>query len=217
MQMSTTLSPTQSEFSEDLPPVKPPDEVPDIRPADLKNDRFPSGRPSFGRRAPLAFARFLITFCIGVAATLAWQSYGDAAREMIANSSPQLGWLAPQAAPVGQNAPDMVAPAAPAAPAAPPPDQQQLNPMSPDQQLNPMSLDLDAVRQSVDRIAASQEQITRTVDQLAAGQEQLTREITKLQAIDQYILYKSSEPPPRPAPVPAPKPAPRPSQAPTVH
>ena len=26
---------------------------------------------------------FLITFCIGVAATLGWQSYGDAAREMI--------------------------------------------------------------------------------------------------------------------------------------
>src|ERR1700730_1469492 len=107
--MSTTLSPTQSEFSEDLPPVKPPVEVPAIGPADLKNDRFPSGRPSFGRRAPLAFARFLITFCIGVAATLAWQSYGDAAREMIANSSPQLGWLAPQAAPVAQNAPDMIA------------------------------------------------------------------------------------------------------------
>ena len=215
MQMSTTLSPTQSEFSEGLPPVKPSVEVPTIGPADLKNDRFPSGRPSLGRRAPLALARFLITFCIGVAATLAWQSYGDAAREMIANSSPQLGWLAPQAAPVAQTAPDMIAPAAPAAPS---PDQQQLNPMSPDQQqLNPTSLDLDAVRQSVDRIAASQEQITRTVDQLAAGQEQLTREIAKLQAINQYILYKSSEPPPRPAPVPAPKPAPRPSQAPTVH
>ncbi len=206
MQMSTTLSPTQSEFSEGLPPVKPSVEVPTIGPADLKNDRFPSGRPSLGRRAPLALARFLITFCIGVAGTLAWQSYGDAAREMIANSSPQLGWLAPQAAPVAQTAPDMIAPAAPAAP--PSPDQQQLN---------PTSLDLDAVRQSVDRIATSQEQITRTVDQLAAGQEQLTREIAKLQAINQYILYKSSEPPPRPAPVPAPKPAPRPSQAPTVH
>jgi hypothetical protein len=215
MQMSTTLSPTQSEFSEGSPLVKPSVEVPAIGPADLKNDRLPSGRPSLGRRAPLALARFLITFCIGVAATLAWQSYGDAAREMIANSSPQLGWLAPQAAPVGQTAPDMIAQAMPAAPS---PDQQQLNPVSPDQQqLNPTSLDLDAVRQSVDRIATSQEQITRTVDQLAAGQEQLTREITKLQAINQYILYKSSEPPPRPAPVAAPKPAPRPLQAPTVH
>ena len=47
---------------------------------------------------------FLITFCIGVAATLTWQSYGDAAREMIANSSPELSWLAPRAASFAQTA-----------------------------------------------------------------------------------------------------------------
>ncbi len=86
------------------------------RRADLEYDQFPSNRPSLGKRASRALARFLVTFCIGVAATLAWLSYGDAAREMIASSSPQLGWLAPQAA-----APQ------PAAPAAPPADQQQLN------------------------------------------------------------------------------------------
>jgi hypothetical protein len=95
-----------------------------------------------------------------------------------------------------------------------------------------MSLDLDAVRQSIDRIATSiatsQEQTTRSSDQLAAGQEQMTREITKLQEIEQSIRYKNSEPSPRPAsasaprPVPrpasasAPKPVPRPSPAPTV-
>src|SRR5258707_12692324 len=96
---------------------------------------------------------FLITFCIGVSATLAWQSYGDAAREMIASSYPQLGWLAPQAAPGAQNPPDVIAPAAPA---APPPDHQQLN---------RNSVNLDANRQSADRnatrIPASQEQVTR--------------------------------------------------------
>jgi hypothetical protein len=196
--MSAMPSPTQSEFSAGSLPVKPSIDAPAIRPADLKSDRSASGRRSLGRRAPFALARFLITLCIGGAATLAWQSYGDAAREVIANWSPQLAWLAPQAIPAGQNAPDSIAPAAPDAP-------------SPDQ-LNAMSVDLDAVRQSVDRIAASQEQITRTVDQLAAGQEQLTREITKLQAIDQYILYKNSEPPPRPAPAAAPKPVARPLQ-----
>ena len=56
---------------------------------------------------------------------------------------------------------------------------------------------LDAVRQSIDRIAAGQEQMMRSFDQLAADQERMTREITKLQAIGQYILYKSSEPPPQ--------------------
>jgi hypothetical protein len=113
---------------------------------------------------------FLITFCIGVAATLAWQSYGGAAREMIASSAPQLGWLAPQVAPVAHAAPDMIVPAAPAAP-------------SPD--LEQIQAGLAVVQQGVDR--------------LAAGQEQMTRDITKLQAAEQDILHKISEPPPRPA------------------
>jgi cell division septation protein DedD len=53
---------------------------------------------SLGKQASFALARFVIVFCSGVAATLAWQSYGDAARKMIASSSPQLGGSAPQAA-----------------------------------------------------------------------------------------------------------------------
>jgi hypothetical protein len=188
--MSAIPSPTQSELPKGLLPVKKQlVEVLTIDPANLKNDQLRSERPGLGKRVPLALA--LIMFCIGVAATSAWQSYGDAAREMTASSFPQLGWLAPQAIPVAQNTPDATAPATPS------PDQQQLN---------AMSLDLDAVRQSVDRIAASQEQMTRNVDQLTAGQEQVTRAITKLQAIEQYILYKNSEPP-------APKPVPRPSRA----
>jgi len=182
--MNTMSSPKPSEFfAASL--LKPSVEAPSTRSADLKNDQSPNGSSSWlGKLAPLAFARYLIAFFIGVTATVAWQTYGDAAREMIA-------------------------------PAASSADQQRFN---------ALGLDLDEVRQSidrvatsiatsqeqmtrsVDRIAASQAQITRTVDQLAAGQEQMTREITKLQAIEQYILYKNSEPP-------APKPVPRPSQA----
>jgi hypothetical protein len=45
-------------------------------------------------------SRFPIAFCAGVAATLAWW-YGHAARQMIANSHPLFGWLAP-AEPVTQ-------------------------------------------------------------------------------------------------------------------
>ena len=189
-------SPTQSEFSADSLP-KPSIGVPIARPADLKNERSPSGRPSLGKRTALALARFLITFCIGAAATVAWQSYGDAAREVVASSFPQLGWLAPQPAPIAQNAADMTALAAAASSSR---DQQQFN---------AMSLELDAMRQSVDRIVTSQERVTRSVDQLAAGQEQMTREISKLQVLEQYILYRNSEPPTRPAPALARNPAPR--------
>jgi len=59
--------------------------------------------------------RVLITFCVGIAATLAWQSYGDAARQIIASSYPQFGWLAPQAAQIAHSTPDMIALAAPGA------------------------------------------------------------------------------------------------------
>jgi hypothetical protein len=93
---------------------------------------------------------------------------------------------------------------------------------SPDQsQLNAMPLDLEAVRQSVDRIAtsfaASQEQMRRSVDQLAAGQKWMTRDFNgKLQAVEQNILDKISMPPPRQAPAPPRHPILRPSQAPIV-
>jgi hypothetical protein len=182
--MSTMPSHTQPEFSAPSFLVKPSVETAAGRPAKVKNDQLTTSRPSFGKRASLAFAYYMIVFSIGVAATLAWQTYGDATRQLIA-------------------------------PAASLPDQQQPN---------AISLDLDAVRRSIDglaiaigaSIATSQEQITRNVDQLAAGQEQMTREITKLQAVERYVLYKNSDPPPRPAPAQLPKPAPRPSQAPTV-
>ena len=107
-----------------------------LRPVDLDT------RTSLGKRALRTLARILITFCIGVAATLAWQSYGDAARQMIANSYPQLGWLAPQGAPIAQTAPNMVAPAAPTALSSELP------------QLKAMAANLAAVRQSVDQLGA---------------------------------------------------------------
>ena len=127
--------------------------------------------------------RFLIAICVGVAATLAWQSYGDAARQIVANSYPQLAWLAPEAA-VAQTAPATILPP---------------NTSSDQQQLKAMSLDLAVLRQRV--------------DQIAAGQDRITRDITaKLQAAEQDILDKISAPVPQPAAAPARKPAPPPLQ-----
>jgi hypothetical protein len=127
--------------------------------------------------------RFLIAVCVGVAATLAWQSYGDAARQVIANSYPQLSWLAPEAA-VAQTAPPSIAPAIASL------DQQELK---------MVSRDLAALRQRV--------------DQVAAGQERITRDITaKLQAVEQDILDKISAPPLQPTAAPARKPVPPPLQ-----
>jgi hypothetical protein len=178
-----------------------------LRPADLNNDPLPTDRSSLGRRASRSLARFLVMACIGVAATLAWQSYGGAAMQMIASSSPQLSWLlsppamdppsgreiaveqasppavaasAPQAvsAQAGAVAPTASETAASPAPTAPAPELQQLA---------TMAHDLAAVRQSV--------------EQLTAGQEQMARDIAKLQTAGQDIRRRISAlrrpPPPR--------------------
>jgi hypothetical protein len=182
--MSTMPSHTQPEFSAPSFLVKPSVEAFSIPPTELKNDQPQNGRPSFRKRTSLAFAYYMIVFSVGVAATLAWQIYGDAARRLIAAAAST----------------------------------------SDQQQLNAISLDLDALRRSIDglaigigtSIATSQEQTTHRVDQLAAGLEQMTREIAKFQAVEQYVLYKNSDPPPRPAPAQTRNPISRPSQAPIV-
>jgi hypothetical protein len=164
--MDSTVTPTSFEFE--------PMAHPSVGPI----------RPSLGRRTLRALARFLIVSFIGVGATLAWQSYGDAARAMIANSWPQFGWLAPQTAPLAQTTPDVVAP--PTAETTASPDLQQF------------AAALASLRQSVDQLAA----------QVAASQRQVTDDIAKLQADEQKILRKVSAAPPRADAAPAHKPTP---------
>jgi hypothetical protein len=165
--------------------------------------------------------RYLLAICIGVSAILAWQSYGEAARQIIATSAPklgwspetkqmianwmqQLGWTKPlvvenKAAPVARTAPETVAPKAPAA----------------------LSLDPQQVQQIQANIAAAVERhladVRETVEQLAASQDQLMREVTKLQAANEEILAKIPTPPPKRPAASARKPAPiapSPSRAP---
>jgi hypothetical protein len=195
-----------------------------LRPADLNSDPLPNERATLGRRTSRSLARFLVTACIGVAATLAWQSYGGTAKQMIANAAPQLSWLisppamnppsgreiaaepprplavqasAPQAASAQAEA---VAPTASEKAAS-----TALTTSSPAlQQLETMAHDFAAVRQSV--------------EQLAAGQEQMAHDIAKLQTAGQDIRRRISALPPAAAtarkPVPPPQPAPQSSAAP---
>ena len=138
-------------------------------------------RPTLGRRVWRKLSRFLVVFCIGVATPLGWQSYGEVARAMIANSSPQLGWLAPQAVPVAPTTADGMAPAAAVSP-----------------ELQQLALGLAAVRRSVDQLT----------NQLAAGQQQMGADIAKLQADQQEIVNKLSAAPRRTTVAPVPKPIP---------
>jgi len=172
--MDSTFTPKQSEFPTHLRAAKP------IVDASKRSSLDPiTKRPSFAKRVRRGSARFFIIFCLGVGTTLAWQSYGDVARAMIAKSSPELAWLAPKTVPVVPTASNAVT-----APVASP-------------ELQQLAFGFAAVRQSVDLLTS----------QLAAAQQQGS-DIAKLQADVQEILQKLSAAPPRPTAAPTHKPAP---------
>jgi hypothetical protein len=176
-----------------------PTRVPEVRPRPIKprDELLPPPEPSLGRRAFRALFRFLIAIGLGIGGTLAWQAYGDAARQMIATAYPErLGWIAPPAsttAPAPQSARAALASAAPSVD---------------EEHLKAMAADLAAMRQSVEQLAG----------QVASGQQQVSDEIAKLgdeigklRASEQDILNRIPTPPPqRPAAAPSRRPAPPP-------
>src|SRR6516165_4937521 len=145
------------------------------------------------------FVRYLVAICIGVAGTLAWQAYGEEAKRIIASRAPDLGWSpevrqtlanwtkplaghtpvreTQEPAPVAQAAPGVVAPTPAALSFAP-------------EQAKQMVQSLDGLRQTVER--------------LAAAQEEIGREITRLRDADQEILARMIPAPPPPSPPAAP-------------
>jgi TolA-binding protein len=161
--------------------------------ADLKDRPFLGDTPSPRSRFSRALTRFLVVAFIGVGCTLAWQSYGETAKQKLATSAPQLGWVLslaglkpwpaeliaerssgpavqecqpdlPQAVSAAQVTPDVGTPPTSAARA---PEVQQ--------QLEAMARDLATLRQSVG-------QLRQSVDQVVVGQERMARDLASLQA-----------------------------------
>jgi hypothetical protein len=157
--MSARPKPAQSEFLDDSLPVKLSGEPAPIRLADLKSDQLPSGRLSLGnldplgRLEPLAFARYLITFSIGVAVALAWQSYGNATREVVALKAISLDRDA-----VRQSL-DRIATSVATS-------QEQMT---------------RKIERSIDRIAAGQEQTTREISDLQTVEQYILDRLSTLQ------------------------------------
>jgi hypothetical protein len=108
---------------------------------------------------------------------LAWQSYGEETKKMIANFYPQLGWLEPQTVGVGTNGEtrSRIAPATTS-------ESQEL--------LKSILVNLATVRQSVEQLAASQQQMASDIAKLKAAQPNIVGTI-------------SSDPPSQPAAAPA--------------
>jgi hypothetical protein len=85
MPMNSRLRLAISEFSRGRWAAEPSDEPP-LHPTEL--NLATKVLSWLGKLAPLAFARYLITFFIGVGAALAWQSYRDATREEMMTTAP---------------------------------------------------------------------------------------------------------------------------------
>jgi hypothetical protein len=186
--MVSTVSPRQAEVSDDLYVVESPSLHERLNESRY-SDRPPlASRPSFARRASRASLRFLIACGIGVAGTLAWQAYGDEAKQTIATFGEQHGvpmaWLssAEPATPTSQTR----AEAAETAPARPPGPEIA----SELQQLKTMTLGLGST------LGAVKERI----EQLATAQQQTASDVAKLQAAEQEIRQKLSTASARPAP-----------------
>jgi hypothetical protein len=171
------------------------------------DDRLGAIEKQTKKRSSRGFTRYLLAICIGAAATLAWQSYGEAAKQMFAAKAPELGW-SPETKRVIANwveqlgwtkppATSAVRPSAFETPQAAPVAQtapENVTPKAPAASIDPeqvhqMAMDLTALRQTVER--------------LAAGQDQVTREIARLEAADGEILAKVTPAPPPPPPIAA--------------
>jgi hypothetical protein len=121
-----------------------------------------------------AVVRFFIAILIGVGATLAWQSYGDEAKEMVRTWAPSLGWLLPSSTKLPQDAQVSTASFVTSAEV--------------EQQFKPVALDLSNVRRRIDQLAIR-------LEDLAARQEKMAQDVAILPVIEQDVREKLSPTP----------------------
>jgi len=165
---------TRSDLRSGMRPLKAPIHSP--HPSRPNDREVASDRPSIGRRMLRSLTWFSIAALIGVGATLGWQSYGDAAKEMVIAQAPTLAWLLS----ISNTKPPVAATTSP----------------GPVQQLEPLAFNLDIVRRSVEQLAAKQEQMAQNIAALQAIEED----------IRQKMSSTPPSPPPQAASIPQPNP-----------
>ncbi len=170
--MGSVLSLKRCEYSVVWLPTSPSVDA-TIPPADLKSDPVPGTEALPSRADPYAMSRLLVAFCIGVTATLAWQSCSGAARQLAQTSS--------LSAPIAQPTSTAITPATFAS-------------------RFPSDPHLVMVQENVDRLAVSPQQINIGVVPLPSVREQMTRNIASQHQTERHTALNVSVPLPRPAP-----------------
>ena len=145
-----------------------------IHPSRSMDNQAASRRPSIGKRMFRALIRFFITVFIGVGATLAWQSYGDAVKEIAVARVPALAWLLSTST---TKSPVV---------AATPPD--------PMPKLESLAAGLDNLRRSVDQLAAKQEQAAQNIGALQAVDEDIRQRMSSAPPSQQAASIPESKP-----------------------
>ena len=121
----------------------------------FKSTQFASESPSNNRRLMRSLAHLSLAVLIGVAATLAWQSYGS---EAVRTWVPSLGWLLP------------VSPSAEL--------QAQLKPVALD--LGIMKRSVEQLASGQDQLAREQDQMTQAFAALQADEQDIKQNILAL-------------------------------------
>jgi len=192
--MSATTSATQSELFVNEPITDSPVRV---------------------RPASRGFVRYVLAICIGVAATLAWQSYGQTAKRIIATKVPELGWspetkqtIATWVEQLGWTKPPTSSDAA-ARPSLPETAQAAtVAQTAPDKVAPRMPIAGSVDPQQIQQIAGDIAGLRQSVEQVVASQTKMAGEINNLLVTDMEIFLKIPTPPqPRAAlsrkPIPA--------------
>jgi hypothetical protein len=161
------------------------------------------------RRALRALFRYAIVICLAVAATLAWQSYGEAAKQIVATRAPDLGW-SPQAketiaswvAQLGlAKATEGTELSAVRQPVAETPQPIAVTQSAPDTIEAKAPAVASVGPEQMQQLMQSLSALQQSVGQLATTQDQMGRQITSLQASEIEILKRIPAPPPPAAPV----------------
>jgi hypothetical protein len=209
--MVSMVSPGQGEHSDDLLVVDSPSLRGRMSESGFADNLLLPARPTFGKRGSRAFIRYLIACGVGVGGTLAWQSYGDAAKQTIATWGAGQGWSMAWLS-TGE--------LANANPSLPQTKQAvlatQASPGTPSAPASASSSDLEQLKTMTLGLAATLTTMRERIEQLAGGQAQTASDIAKLQAAEQEIRHKISAGVARPAAAALSKPTPpAPAHAPT--
>ncbi|HLG85306.1 MAG TPA: hypothetical protein VKY22_30270 [Bradyrhizobium sp.] len=175
----------------DMPPGNPP--IGSSHSSGRRDGQVTGKRPSIGRRMVRGLVRFAVAVLIGVGITLAWQSYGDVARAMLAAEAPGLAELLPRS----------TTPSALMAATSP----------APAEQLAPLASNIEVVRRSLEQLAARQDQIAQTIAALQAVDEDIRQKMSSTAPVQQPasvlqpkpIMQPRAELPAAPLPAPAPR------------